>query len=118
MARVNRVYSLEFKRAVVQQYLDGALSPNAISRQHRVSRTLITYWTRKFVAGELEGPVAKELEHRELQARVALLERKVGQLVLENELLKKTQSGSRLLNGASSSIVSGPGRSACEKDAD
>ena len=116
MARVNRAYSLEFKRAVVQQYLDGALSSNAIARQHRLSRTLITYWTRKFVSGELEGLVAKDLEHRELQARVALLERKVGQLVLENELLKKTQSRSRFPKGANGSIVSGPVRSACDKD--
>jgi transposase-like protein len=118
MARVQRAYSVEFKRAVVQQYLEGGLSPNAIARQHRLSRTLIGYWTKKFVAGELEGPVARDLEHRELQARVALLERKVGQLVLENELLKKTLPRSRSLNAASCSIVSGPGRSACDKDAD
>jgi len=49
---------------------------------------------------------------------VALLERKVGQLLLENDLLKKTLPRSRSTNGANCSIVSGPARSVSDKDAD
>jgi hypothetical protein len=53
----------------------------------------------------------------EYEARIAALERKVGQLTMENDLLKKTLSGSRFPNGASSSIVSGPPVSPERKDA-
>jgi transposase len=118
MARRNRSYSLEFKRTLVQQYLEGAASAHAIARQHRLSPTLINYWAKQFAAGALEGPVGEDLEHRELLARVALLERKVGQLLVENELLKKTLPRSRYTKGGNCSIVSGPARSVSGKDVD
>lgn len=121
MARIqrpNRSYSLEFKRAVVQEFLSGESSLRALGKRHGISRTLITLWARKYASGDLSGEVARELEREELAARVALLERKIGQLTLENELLKKTLPRSRLLSGADSSIVSGPRRSAARKDAD
>jgi transposase len=116
MAGEHRRYSVEFKREVVQQYLAGELSPHAIARHHRISRTLVLLWARKFAAGELSGPVAEDLERRELEGRVAFLERKVGQLVLENELLKKTLPRYRSLSDANSSIVSGPRPSVSEED--
>lgn len=118
MARRYRSYSLEFKRTIVQQYLEGAASAHGLARQHRLSPALIHYWAKQFAAGELEGLVGEDLQRRELQARVALLERKVGQLLVENELLKKTLPRSRSTNGASCCIVSGPARSASDKDAD
>jgi transposase-like protein len=116
MARRYRSYSLEFKRTIVQQYLEGAASAHGLARQHRLSAALIHYWAKQFAAGELEGSVGEDLERRELLARVALLERKVGQLLMQNELLKKTLPRSRSANGASCSIVSGPARSVSEKD--
>jgi len=116
--RRNRTYSLEFKRTIVQQYLEGAASVNAIARQHNLSRALIHYWAEQLAAGSLQGAVGEDLERRELLARVALLERKVGQLLLENDLLKKTLPRSRSTNGANCSIVSGPARSVSDKDAD
>ncbi len=118
MARRYRSYSLEFKRTIVHQYLEGAASVHALARQHGLSCALVNYWAKQFAAGELEGSVGEGLERRELLARVALLERKVGQLLMQNELLKKTLPRSRVLNGANCSIVSGPARSASDKDAD
>jgi hypothetical protein len=57
---------------------------------HDVSHTLIASCTQQCVTGELAGLSAAEIERRQLEGRVALLERKLGQLTLENELLKKT----------------------------
>ena len=117
MARY-RSYSIEFKRQVVQEYLSGEESLHALARRHRVSRNLIRIWLQKYEDGEFteEAALASTLE--EYEARIAQLERKVGQLTMENDLLKKTLPRSRSKNVAGSSIVSGPTVSAAPKDAE
>jgi len=91
---------------------------HAIAKRHDVSRSLIARWTQQYATGELSGLSTAELERRELEGRVALLERKLGQLTLENELLKKTLPRSRPLTAERSSLVSGPAASASLEDVD
>nr|PZN73429.1 MAG: transposase [Pseudomonadota bacterium] len=107
MARY-RTYSIDFKRQVVQEYLAGDVSLHGLAKRHRICRNLIRIWLTKYEAGEFneEAAIAASLE--EYEARIAALERKVGQLTMENELLKKTLPPARSANDASSSIVSGP----------
>jgi transposase-like protein len=115
MARY-RTYSIEFKRQVVREYLAGEVSLHGLAKRHRICRNLIRLWLTKYEAGEFteEAAVAASLE--EYEARIAALERKVGQLTMENDLLKKALPKSRSPNGASSSIVSGPPASPERKD--
>ena len=107
MARY-RSYSIEFKRQVVREYLAGEVSLHGLAKRHRICRHLIRLWLTKYEAGSSprRPPMAESLE--EYEARIAALERKVGQLTMENDLLKKTLPISRSPNGASASIVSGP----------
>ena len=107
MARY-RTYSIEFKKQVVQEYLAGEDSLHGLASRHRLSRNLIRLWLTKYQGGEFNEEAAMADSMEEYEARIAALERKVGQLTMENELLKKTLPRSRSMNGASSSIVSGP----------
>ena len=113
----HRNYSIEFKRQVVQEYLGGE-ALNGLSKRHRISRKLIRLWRTKDEAGEFSGDAALACTFEEYEARIALLERKVGQMALENDLLKKTQPRSRSMNGENASIVSGPAISVSRKDAE
>ena len=54
---------------------------------------------------------------RLLESRIAELERKVGQLAMENDLLKKAEEFARQKRNASSLIISGPPPSASKRGA-
>ena len=117
MAR-HRTYSLEFKKQVVQEYLTGGASLHGLAKRYRMSRNLIRLWTAKYEAGEFTDDVAVADTIDEYEARIAALERKVGQLTMENDFLKKTLPHSTSTGATSSSIVSGPTVSADQTDAD
>jgi len=94
-----RTYSIEFKRAVVQQFLAGEISLLGLAKQHRVGRKLIRLWLVKYEAGEFNEEAAMAASLEEYEARIAMLERKVGQLTMENDVLKKTLPSSRSRSG-------------------
>lgn len=74
---------------------------------------------RKYEAGEYDGPdpTAVTQRERDLEQRIAELERKIGQLTMENELLLEKELLPRRRSAASGLIVSGPRPSASRKDA-
>lgn len=111
-----RVYTIEFKKQVVQEYLGGE-SLHALGKRHQISRNLIRIWIAKYEAGEFNDDQAAADMLAEYEARIALLERKVGQLTLENDLLKKTLPPPQLRTGDSGSVISGPMVSALRKGA-
>ena len=62
----------------------------------------------KYEAGEFDDELVQGDVLVRYEARIAELERKVGQLVMENDLLKKTGRTVKRPNDVTSSIVSGP----------
>ena len=85
--RERRRFSAAFKREVIGELLSGACSLAQLSRRHDVSSGLIVYWKKRYEeAGLAEGPSQSE---KRSWARIAELERMVGRLTMENELLKK-----------------------------
>lgn len=84
--RERRKFSVAFKRQVVEELLSGAVSLAQLSRRLEVSSGLILHWKKRYEAGGLtEGPSSNE---RELLSRIGQLERMVGRLTMENDLLK------------------------------
>jgi transposase len=82
-----RRFSVAFKRQVVGELLSGVCTLAQLSRRHDVSSGLILYWKKRYEeAGLAEGPSPSE---KRSLARIAELERMVGRLTMENELLKK-----------------------------
>ena len=108
MARRHRSYSLEFKRHVAQQYLSGEIPLARLARQHDMCRSLIRIWVAKYEAGEFDDEQVQGDVLARYEARIAELERKVGQLVMENDLLKKARRAVEQPSGAMVSVVSGP----------
>jgi transposase len=94
MARY-RTYSIAFKRQVAEEHLSGGTSLNQLARRHDISRELLRTWVRKYEAGEFAGGGPTEADRRAYEAKIAGLERKVGQLAMELDLLKKGLTSAR-----------------------
>lgn len=105
--RTYRRYSTEFKLQLVRAYLSGEGGFKTIARRHNLCPTLLRHWVAKHRAGEITEQVDQSERLREAEAKVATLERKIGQLVMEVDLLKK--GAPRMAQrGDPPSIVSGP----------
>ena len=112
----HRTHSVEFKRQVAQEYLDGE-TLHALSRRHDISRNLIRVWIEKYQAGALDEDAAAADLLQAYEARVAALERLVGKQALELEFLKGAlHARPRQKNGPTSAIT-GPVASPSPKDA-
>ena len=116
MARY-RTYTVEFKRRLVEEHLGEGTSLNRLARRHDISRELLRSWVKKYEAGEFAGDGPARPDRRAYEAKIAGLERKVGQLTMELDLLKKGLTSARRARGAGSSIVSGPKPAASEPGA-
>jgi transposase-like protein len=86
-----RSFSSEFKAQVVLELLSGTKSSAELCRQHRLSPQLLAQW--KTMLLERAALVFMSEEQRSQEAaRIAELERLVGRLTLEAEILKKATS--------------------------
>lgn len=84
--RNQRSFSLEFKRQVVEELMSGESSPAQLCRRHDIAPSLLYHWKRQYSRGKFNNEPSEE---GALRDRVEKLERLVGKLALENELLKK-----------------------------
>ena len=91
MAR-HRRYRVEFKRRVAQEHLADGVTLVALARHHDISRNLIRLWVENYEAGEFDDDDVQADLLAHCQRRIAELERTVGQLVMENEWLKKNEA--------------------------
>lgn len=78
---------MEFKRHVVQEYLDGG-TLHGLAKRHDIARNLIRIWLQKHEAGALDDEAHAADVIWAYEARIAALERLVGQQALELEFLK------------------------------
>ena len=65
-------------------------------------------WLTQFDRGELSNEEAEASVVADYEAKIAALERKVGQLTMELELVKKTPRLCLVSDNENSSIISGP----------
>ena len=73
-----------------------------------MSANLIQLWLTQYDRGELGDEEVEASALVEYEAKIAALERKVGQLTMELDLLKKAPRLRPANSNESSSIVSGP----------
>jgi transposase len=99
MARY-QTYTVEFKRQVAEEHLGAGTSLNALARRHDISRELLRIRVRKHEAGEFAGDGPPRADRRAYEAKIAGLERKVGQLTMELDLLKRGLISARRARGA------------------
>jgi transposase-like protein len=107
MARY-RTHTVEFERRLVEEHFGSGAGLSELARRHDISRELLRTWVKKYEAGEFAGGGSLRADRRAYEAKVAELEREVGQLTMELDLLKKGLRSARRARDASSSVVSGP----------
>ena len=87
-----RKFTAAFKAQVVLELLSGAKSSAELCREHQIAASVLADWKTMFLR---HAPVAFERpEYRNDQdaTHVAELERLLGRLTLENDILKKATS--------------------------
>ena len=91
--RKRRTYSAEFKLDTVMEGLQGKKSVAQICRERGIKDTLYYKWRDIFIerAAEIFANSGNQ-EKQEKDERIAELERMVGKLAMENEVLKKAKS--------------------------
>ena len=82
-----RRYTRDFKEKVLRELGTGE-SVAAVARRFAVSRQLIYEWHSKQRDGMLDD--TRPVREAQLNQQIGELERKIGQLTMENEFLKKT----------------------------
>jgi transposase-like protein len=94
MARKRRTFSADFKFDTVMELLTGAKAASEICRERDITDKLLYRWKQEFLdraPGVFEDRRGKPGED-ETGQRIAELERMVGRLALENEVLKNASS--------------------------
>jgi len=89
--RTRRTFSSVFKAKVVMECITGEKSVSEVTRAYQLSPILVSKWRTEFMEN---SAAIFERNHKgnEDQNRIADLERLVGRLTLENEMLKKASS--------------------------
>lgn len=103
-----RHHSPHFKLQLCADIRSGVLGRREAQRKHKLSANLIQLWLTQFDSGELNQDRAAQSLITEYESKIAALERKVGQLTMEIDLLKKTPAPSGEIDSDDLLVVSGP----------
>ena len=103
MGKDRRKFESAFKRQLVQQIEAGGLARMQAARTHQLSPSLIDRWRKQFREDKLEDrPSNRE---RQLEAENEKLKAKIGDLVMQNDQLKKLHDYAQRLGNANTSVI-------------
>lgn len=100
-----RRFSAGFKRQVVEELLAGAATIAQLCRRYELCPSVIRNWKERYANG---GLADSEQICQSQEQRIQELERMVGQLTMENALLKRAVAYTLQRRSEASSPVSGP----------
>jgi putative transposase len=93
MKRKKNAYKAEFKSKVVMELLTGQLTLNELAAKYQIAPSTLSGWYKQFQEGAAEifrrGPSEQEKILKEKEQEIAVLQQKVGQLIIERDWLKK-----------------------------
>jgi transposase-like protein len=116
MSRTKRVFSVEFKQAVVQEVLSGE-SQVKVARKHALSVNTVGLWIKSFKTGSLGGEGTGDLQLTRLLAENRELKQLLGHKELQIEFLKKAQTYLHEQKSSHSLLASGGAGSVKKKNA-
>lgn len=97
MKKKKNIYNAEFKIKIVLELLSGQHTLNELAEKYQLAPSTLSSWHKQFQerAAEIFQRGAPEQERilEEKEHEIALLQQKVGQLVLERDWLKKKSDG-------------------------
>lgn len=88
MSQKRRSFSREFKIQLIQEIDSGMKTVAQAAREHNIHASQIYSWQKTYRNNPEKAFSGNGNTYKE-SARIAELERKVGQLTVENDLLKK-----------------------------
>jgi len=116
MGKRQRRFTNQFKRNLVDQIEAGLISQSQAARDHTISPSLISRWRHQIQDGTLiDRPTARE---KALERELERYKKKVGELILVNDTLKKIQEKRRRLKLLNESVVSPRTLAQSKKDAE
>jgi transposase len=112
-----RRHTPQFKLQLCSDIRSGTVGRREAQKKYALSANLIQLWLTQYDRGELNAEEVEASVVAEYEAKIAALERKVGQLTMELDLLKKTPRLRLVSSNENSSIISGPKAAPSEGDA-
>lgn len=117
-------FPCEFKRMIAEKAISGHHTLRELAVQYQTSIGAIMMWKRQYISGELENtnPVKMEKPSEAINKVINLerenkqLKEELGNLYLQNTILKKAKAFSRQLKKETSSIVTAADLKAYDKD--
>lgn len=104
MGKIRRRFDAEFKREICEAVIAGQ-SINELCQDHQLHKGVVERWVEKFQQGEALGrPSARE---KALERENEKLKAKIGDLVVQIDLLKKFQQTLRQRRNVDSSVITG-----------
>ena len=88
--RARRSFNDDFKKQVVESIVSGSATQAEMAREYRISPVLISKWKKDYKTGKFFENVGS-YDTVKLELRVRELERLLGKVTLENEMLKRAR---------------------------
>ena len=105
MKRKYRHHTLEYKQKIVQEIENNVRSLSAVCRQDSLAMTMVERWRQQVREGTLQDhPTARE---RHLEKELERYKKKVGELSMEIDLLKKIEDYSLRMRKSNGFVVTG-----------
>jgi transposase-like protein len=105
MKKPYRYFEEEFKRNLITQIDGGAITKAQAARENALSPSLIDRWRRQIHEGTLKArPTVRE---KQLERELDQYKKKVGELTVQVDLLKKINEYSASLRKSNGYVVTG-----------
>jgi transposase-like protein len=103
MGKIKRKFDVQFKSQVVQAIQSGTHTIRDICQEHQLQKATVERWMERFSVGKLvERPSLRE---RMLEKEVDKLKSKIGDLVMQIDLLKKFREELAQKRSVDSSVI-------------
>lgn len=104
MGKIKRRFDAQFKAEICQAVISGQ-EIREICLDHQLHRQTVERWIARFQQGEPLGKLSAR--EKVLEKQVEKLHAKIGQLTVENDLLKKFHQELRRKRSVDSSVITG-----------
>ena len=103
MGKIKRRFDVQFKGQVVQAIQFGSHTVREICQEHQLQKQTVERWMKRFCEGQLVDKPS--LREKMLEKENDKLKSKVGELVMQIDLLKKFHTEQQRQRGANSSVI-------------
>jgi transposase-like protein len=116
MGRIRRRFDAQFKMRVCQAIQTGQQTVAEISREHQLSRTVVSRWLSAFATRPIED--RPNVRERELERENEKLKAKIGELTMLVDALKKMEAWKRRQQSVNSSVITASNLAQFQKPAE